>query len=410
MDYDSIFKKLTRGARFDRTKYREDAENLGIIPKKAPKLEENIPENDPKKGIFVTNMNIDDDTKYPLLSDFNGVNKAIRNNLKEVLRWENPTRIQMAAIPILRAGENCVCTAATGSGKTGAFMIPVIEKLLKVGKKNVKDTIFTIVLSPSRELAEQIGGVGRALARGLWPKISDTSQSDKNIQSCHVLCGTPNRIINMLDSKELDLSKCQMIVLDECDKMLEITNKLNPDDPKSFSAQVNLLRSQCADNHQMGLFSATMSGSVEKFGHANFNNQGVTVAIGKSGNAVNQNVSQKVIYCGNERGKLLALREFIKDGFRPPAILFTETKERCQRIMGELLYDGINAMSLCAAKSNADRQKVIQATRVGKVWLLITTDVASRGLDLPMTSTVINYDCPNSVTDYVHRVGRRGFK
>jgi superfamily II DNA/RNA helicase len=77
--------------------------------------------------------------------------------------------------------------------------------------------------------------------------------------------------------------------------------------------------------------------------------------------------------------------------------------------MGELLYDGINAMSLCAAKSNADRQKVIQATRVGKVWLLITTDVASRGLDLPMTSTVINYDCPNSVTDYVHRVGRRGF-
>lgn len=73
-----------------------------------------------------------------------------------------------------------------------------------------------------------------------------------------------------------------------------------------------------------------MSGSVEKFGHANFNNQGVTVAIGKSGNAVNQNVSQKVIYCGNERGKLLALREFIKDGFRPPAILFTETKERCQ--------------------------------------------------------------------------------
>ena len=76
--------------------------------------------------------------------------------------------------------------------------------------------------------------------------------------------------------------------------------------------------------------------------------------------------------------------------------------------MGELLYDGINAMSLCAAKSNADRQKVIQATRVGKVWLLITTDVASRGLDLPMTSTVINYDCPNSVTDYVHRVGRRG--
>lgn len=80
----------------------------------------------------------------------------------------------------------------------------------------------------------------------------------------------------------------------------------------------------------MGLFSATMSGSVEKFGHANFNNEGVTVAIGKSGNAVNQNVSQKVIYCGNERGKLLALREFIKDGFRPPAILFTETKERCQ--------------------------------------------------------------------------------
>ena len=119
----------------------------------------------------------------------------------------------------------------------------------------------------------------------------------------------------------------------------------------------------------------------------------------------------------------MALRQFISEGFRPPAILFTETKDRCQRIMGELLYgkfclvglcmrvdfvDGVNAMSLCAAKTAGDRAKVIQATRHGKVWLLITTDVAARGLDLPATTTVINYDCPNSVTDYVHRVGRCG--
>ena len=122
-----------------------------------------------------------------------------------------------------------------------------------------------------------------------------------------------------------------------------------------------------------------MSGAVEKFGSKHFDKNGFNVSIGKEGNSVSKNVSQKVVYCGDERGKLLALREFIKSGFRkgkkinlsaesdflifslrPPAILFTETKERCQRIMGELLYDGINAMSLCAAKTPQERHRVIQ--------------------------------------------------
>jgi len=408
MNADDIFRKLSRGVSFDRRKFKEDAENLGIIEKKdEPECEVNA-----KDSIFITPMNSQSDESTNQNQDFiieefgEKVEKRILSNLENVLKWEKPTRIQMAAIDILLKGNNVVATAQTGSGKTGAFMIPLVQKCLLAGRQKIFPT-QGIVLAPSRELAEQIGSVGRAISKGTHVTVADTSQSEKTILSASIICGTPNKIIALLNDKKLNLSKVKILILDECDKMVEIGNKLNHEDVKFFIAQVGIIKAACSSNLQMCLFSATMSGAVEKFGQKHFKN-GFTCSIGKEGNSVSKNVQQKVIYCGDERGKLLALREFIKEGFRPPAILFTETKERCQRIMGELLYDGINAMSLCAAKSPAERQKVIQATRLGKVWLLITTDVASRGLDLPSTSAVINYDCPASVTDYVHRVGRCG--
>jgi len=407
MNADDIFRKLSRGVSFDRRKFKEDAENLGIIEKKdEPECEVNA-----KDSIFITPMNQSEESTNEnldfIIEEFEEkVDKRILSNLENVMKWEKPTRIQMAAIDILLKGNNIVATAQTGSGKTGAFMIPLVQKCLLSGRQKVFPT-HGIVLAPSRELAEQIGSVGRAISKGTHVTVADTSQSEKTILSASIICGTPNKIIALLNDKKLNLSKVKILILDECDKMVEIGNKLNHEDVKFFIAQVGIIKAACSSNLQMCLFSATMSGAVEKFGQKHFKN-GFTCSIGKEGNSVSKNVHQKVIYCGDERGKLMALRQFIKEGFRPPAILFTETKERCQRIMGELLYDGINAMSLCAAKSPAERQKVIQATRLGKVWLLITTDVASRGLDLPSTSTVINYDCPASVTDYVHRVGRCG--
>merc|ERR1711990_521236 len=391
MNADDIFRKLSRGVSFDRRKFKEDAENLGIIEKKdEPECEVNA-----KDSIFITPMNQSEEptSENIIIEEFGEkVEKRILSNVKNVLKWEKPTRIQMAAIDILLKGNNIVATAQTGSGKTGAFMIPLVQKCLLAGRQKVFPT-YGIVLAPSRELAEQIGSVGRAISKGTHVTVADSSQSERTILSASIICGTPNKIIALLNDKKLNLSKVKILILDECDKMVEIGNKLNHEDVKFFIAQVGIIKAACSSNLQMCLFSATMSGAVEKFGQKHFKN-GFTCSIGKEGNSVSKNVHQKVIYCGDERGKLMALRQFIKEG--------------CQRIMGELLYDGINAMSLCAAKSPAERQKVIQATRLGKVWLLITTDVASRGLDLPSTSTVINYDCPASVTDYVHRVSRCG--
>merc|ERR1712131_449451 len=383
MNADDIFRKLSRGVSFDRRKFKEDAENLGIIEKKdEPECEVNA-----KDSIFITPMNSQSDESTNqnqdlfIIEEFGEkVEKRILSNVENILRWEKPTRIQMAAIDILLKGNNIVATAQTGSGKTGAFMIPLVQKCLLAGRQKVFPT-QGIVLAPSRELAEQIGSVGRAISKGTHVTVADTSQSEKTILSASIICGTPNKIIALLNDKKLNLSKVKILILDECDKMVEIGNKLNHEDVKFFIAQVGIIKAACSSNLQMCLFSATMSGAVEKFGAKHFNKNGFNISIGKEGNSVSKNVSQKVVYCGDERGKLLALREFIKSGFRPPAILFTETKERCQRIMGELLYDGINAMSLCAAKSPAERQKVIQATRLGKVWLLIATDVASRDLN-----------------------------
>merc|ERR1712113_877898 len=390
MNADDIFRKLTRGVSFNRNKFREDAENLGIVEKSVKDEEVEV---NSKDGIFITKLNDNsnenfEDGKNFIIDDFNGVvDRRLVKNLNEVLLWKKPTRIQMATIDIILNGHNLVATAQTGSGKTGAFMIPLLQMCMKQKNKKGKNSPFGIVLAPSRELAEQIGSVGRALAKNTGVSVSDTSQSDPTILASAIICATPNRIISMMNEKKINLNNCRMLILDECDKMLEIGNKFNHEDIKYFVAQVNIIRQRCSSSLQTCLFSATMSGAVEKFGSKNFET-GFMCSIGKEGNSVSKNVSQKIIYCGDERGKLLALRQFIKDGFRPPAILFTETKERCQRIMGELLYDGINAMSLCAAKSRQERHRVIQATRLGTVWLLITTDVASRGIDLPATSTV----------------------
>ena len=114
-------------------------------------------------------------------------------------------------------------------------------------------------------------------------------------------CATPNKVITMCDSGALKLSQCGILVLDECDKMLEVLDKKNVDDLKTFAAQVKVIKNQCKNNLQMGLFSATMCGAVEKFGAANFPKNGVTVTIGRDGNSVAETVSQKVLYCGDER-------------------------------------------------------------------------------------------------------------
>jgi len=404
---DDIFRKLSRGITFNRTRFRDDAEQLGIV-EKSEKSGEEDKEVNAKDNIFITRTDDSsdepitlDDYITPEFVDITGKGR-IAENIANLLNWSKPTRVQMASMRLLLDGANLIATAQTGSGKTGAFMIPLVMRQMKHRAKKA------IVLAPSRELAEQIGAVGRAVARGTGVVVSDTSQADKSIISGSIICATPNKIIALLTESKLKLDACSIMVLDECDKMVELSgNKLNQDDAKFFVSQVKTIKAACADQLQMCLYSATMSGAVEKFGKTHFK-AGFNIAIGKRGNSVSTNVTQKVVYCGDERGKLLALRQFIKDGFRPPAILFTETKDRCQRIMGELLYDGINAMSLCAAKTPQERHKVIQATRLGKVWLLITTDVAARGLDLPATSCVINYDCPATVTNYVHRVGRCG--
>ena len=128
MNQDELFRKLTRGAKFDRVRYREDAENLGIVPKAPVKLMEST--KDPKKTIFVTEMDAEKTAKIEFLENFDSLNALLRRNIKDVLKWETPTRIQMASIPVFSTGRNCVATAQTGSGKTGAFLIPVIERLL----------------------------------------------------------------------------------------------------------------------------------------------------------------------------------------------------------------------------------------------------------------------------------------
>merc|ERR1711953_1320280 len=213
MNADDIFRKLTRGVSFNRNKFREDAENLGIVEKSVKNEEVEV---NSKDGIFITKLNdnsnddVEDGKKY-IIDDFNGVvDRRLVKNLNEVLLWKKPTRIQMATINIILNGYNLVATAQTGSGKTGAFMIPLVQMCMRNNNKKVKNSPFGIVLASSRELAEQIGSVGRALAKNTGVSVSDTSQSDPTILTSAIICATPNRIISMMNEKKINLNNCRM--------------------------------------------------------------------------------------------------------------------------------------------------------------------------------------------------------
>ena len=179
MNVDDVFRKLTRGVSFNRTKFREDAENLGIIEKN--EKDENVEVNS-KDGIFITRINDEsgasggDDDDH-IIEKFEGiVEPCLVKNLNDILMWEKPTRIQMATINLVLKGNNLVATAQTGSGKTGAFMIPLVQTCRKHSNQKTKNSPLGIVLAPSRELAEQIASVGRAIAKNTGVCVAGMSR------------------------------------------------------------------------------------------------------------------------------------------------------------------------------------------------------------------------------------------
>ncbi|XP_055526115.1 DEAD box protein 52 homolog [Wyeomyia smithii] len=333
------------------------------------------------------------------------VSNQLLKNITEC-GYKVPTAVQMQAIPVLLEGYALNACAPTGSGKTAAFLVPIIHHL----KKPRKCGFRALIVCPTRELAKQTQREALRLCEDInlrthvITKVDETS-TDYGLESkkhYDILVTTPNRVCFLANHNPplIDLSNIQYVVVDEADKLFE-------ESKNSFREQLNTIMQACTNPCKViAFFSATSTREVSDWAGANMPNR-VRFSIGTANTAVDS-VEQELLFVGNESGKLLAFREMVHQGLNPPVLVFVQSKDRAQQLFTELIYDGLNVDVIHADRSQKERDNVVRSFREGKIWILICTELMSRGIDFKGVNVVVNFDFPPSTISYVHRVGRTG--
>ncbi|XP_013635936.1 PREDICTED: DEAD-box ATP-dependent RNA helicase 57 [Brassica oleracea var. oleracea] len=349
-------------------------------------------------NIHVSGNNIPSPLKsFTELASRYGCKKYILRNLAE-LGFKEPTPIQRQAIPILLSGRECFACAPTGSGKTFAFICPMLIKL----KRHSTDGIRAVILSPARELAAQTAREGKKLIKGSKFNIRLMTKplvktADFSKLQCDVLISTPMRLKRAIKAKKIDLSKVEYLVLDESDKLFEQSMLKQIDGVVKACSNPSIIRS---------LFSATLPDSVEELARS-IMHDAVRVIIGRK-NTASETVKQKLVFAGTEEGKLLALRQSFAQSLNPPVLIFMQSKERAKQLYDELKCEDIRVGVIHSDLPPGERENAVDSFRAGETWVLIATDVIARGMDFKGINCVINYDFPDSASAYIHRIGRSG--
>ncbi|KAF9205581.1 RNA-dependent ATPase rok1 [Podila verticillata] len=315
--------------------------------------------------------------------------------------FKKPTPIQMQAIPVILHGRDIMAMAPTGSGKTMAFVLPILHDLKGPEKVGYR----AVVISPTRELATQIFNQIKKLSVGKKFKIcmltkataATQGQAPHLRQKYDILISTPLRLVHAIQQEKMELGHVRHLILDEADKLLE----------QGFLEQTDEIFAACSHpSLQKSLFSATLPSGVEALANT-FMRSPIRIVIG-SKNAATETINQKLVYCGSEEGKLIAMRQQIQGGLKPPVLIFVQSIERAKELFHELIYDGIHVDVIHSERTKAQRDKIVEGFRQGKVWVLIATELMARGVDFKGVNLVINYDFPQTVQSYIHRIGRTG--
>ncbi|KGX85565.1 DEAD/DEAH box helicase [Pontibacillus litoralis] len=306
-----------------------------------------------------------------------------------------PTPIQQEVIPLLLEDKDVIAQAQTGSGKTFSFLLPMLEKV-----NPEENVIQALIVAPTRELAIQLTAELKQLSNqnnmlAVYGGQDVQQQLKKMKQKINIVVGTPGRLLDHIRRGTLDLSHVSMLVLDEADQMLHI----------GFLNEVEAIIQQTPSTRQTALFSATMASEVNKLAYKHMRHphkvhiQSTTTTV--------EEIEQYVVET-TDRQKQDALRKVLKDNRPFLAIIFCRTKRRVSRLYGDLKAQGYLVDELHGDLSQKKREKVMDAFREAKVQLLIATDVAARGLDVEGVTHVYNYDIPQDVESYIHRIGRTG--
>ncbi len=325
------------------------------------------------------------------------VDKRIRQALDK-RGYENPTEIQDRTIKATLSGQDVMGIAQTGTGKTAAFLIPIIDMCLK------NDDPFTaLIMVPTRELALQVQDEFYAIAKGMRlfaeKFIGGTSlrvDFQRLNRRPHVVIGTPGRLVDLTNRGDLPLEQFSVLVLDEFDRMLDM----------GFSHDVMYIADRMTNRKQNMLFSATIDGSVKKLVD-NLLNDPAQIKV-SSGQSTSENVEQDVVRTQQGGDKLDTLVNMLEDPEFERVILFAETRHKVSKLSKQLGQRGISADEIHGDKTQNARQKALDKFKQGRVQVLVATDVAARGIDVTNVSHVINYEIPRTYDSYVHRIGRTG--
>lgn len=330
-----------------------------------------------------------------LFSDF-ALNTKLQDNLVAI-NFTTPSAIQDQAIPIALTGRDIIGLANTGTGKTAAFLLPILEKL---NGNEQRDSV--LIMAPTRELAQQIDEEFRRFARGLR-LFSCVAVGGTNIERQirelrrhpHVIIGTPGRLKDLMNRRELTLNHVNTFVLDEADRMLDM----------GFITDIRFVANVLPKDRQTLCFSATMTPTIAALVQ-DFMREPETVSV-RTGET-SEHVEQDIIEAFDKVHKVELLEELLRKDEFDKVLVFGETKFGVQRLADSLSKSGIPSEAIHGNKSQSQRQRALKAFKDQRVKVLVATDVAARGLDIPDVSHVINFDQPSTYDDYIHRIGRTG--
>ncbi|MFC5989324.1 DEAD/DEAH box helicase [Limoniibacter endophyticus] len=332
-----------------------------------------------------------------------GLNKHLLNTLKG-LGYETPTPIQAQAIPTVLDGHDVLGLAQTGTGKTAAFGLPMVDHLMHKQERPAPKNIRALVLAPTRELVNQIATNLRAYVKGTPLKIgSVVGGASINVQvknltrGTDILVATPGRLLDLVERRAVFLDHATFLVLDEADQMLDL----------GFIVPLRKIAKLVGDKRQTMLFSATMPKQIEDLS-STYLKDPKRVEVTPPGKAADK-VTQSVFYVA-ARDKLPLLRDLLSAAERANpaarAMVFSRTKHGAEKLMKQLVEAGFKAESVHGNKSQGQRERAIKNFRNGECRVLVATDVAARGIDIPGVTHVYNYDLPEVAEAYVHRIGR----
>ncbi len=311
--------------------------------------------------------------------------------------YVTPSAIQDQAIPSIIEGRDVIGLANTGTGKTAAFLLPIIER-----QSGIMLRPSVLIVTPTRELAQQIVEEFEDYAKGLdlfATLIVGGVNMDRQIRSLrrrpHFIIGTPGRLKDMIDRREIQLKNMTTLVLDEADRMLDM----------GFLPDIKQIVQAMPRERQTLFFSATMTADIKAL-TAQFLKDPVLVQV-KTGET-SSHVEQSVIEARDKTHKIELLRDLLQSEGYEKVLIFGETKFGVQRLSDHLDHSGIPSVAIHGNKNQSQRQKALQKFKDEHVKVLVATDVAARGLDIPNVTHVINFDTPKTYEDYVHRIGRTG--